>query len=156
MEDEESLESSALVSQFPDSVQAEIDDLLSDGVVSTSVVVGGILLASDELFRVEQLVVGSSPYFIDNGGFQVEEDSTGHVFSSSSFAEEGVEGVITASDGLVRGHLAIRLDTMLETVEFPAGITDLTSGLSKVDRDTLTLKSRVFHSKSLQNLEKNF
>ena len=140
MEDEESLESSALISQFPDSVQAEIDDLFSDGVVSTSVVVGGILLASDELFRMEQLVVGSSPHFIDNGGFQVEEDSTGNVFSGSSLAEEGVESVITTSDGLVRRHLAIRLDTMLKTVEFPAGITDLTSGLSKVDRDALTLK----------------
>ena len=141
MEDEESLESSTLISQFPDSVQAEIDDLFSDGVVSTSVVVGGILLASDELFRVEQLSISSSSYFIDNGGFQVKEDSTGNVFSCSSLAEEGVEGIITTSDGLVRGHLTIRLDTMLETVQFPAGITDLTSGLSKVDRDTLTLKN---------------
>ena len=101
MEDEESLKSSTLISQFPYSVQAEIDDLLSDGVVSTSVVVGGILLAGDELFRVEQLSIGSSPHFIDNGGFQVEEDSTGNVFSGSSLAEEGVEGVITTSDGLV-------------------------------------------------------
>ena len=140
MEDKESLESSALISQFPDPVQAEIYDLLSDGVVSTCVVVGGILLASDELFRVEQLVVGSSPHFINDGGLQVEEDSTGNVLSSSSLAEEGVEGIIATSDGLVRGHLTIRLDTVLETVEFPAGITDLTSGLSKVDRDTLTLK----------------
>ena len=141
MEDEESLESSALISQFPDSVQAEIDDLFSDGVVSTSVVVGGIFLASDELFRVEQLSISSSSYFIDNGGFQVKEDSTGNVFSGSSLAKEGVEGIITTSDGLVRGHLTIRLDTMLETVQFPAGITDLTSSLSKVDRDTLTLKN---------------
>ena len=44
VEDEESLESGTLVSQFPDSVQAEIDDLFSDGVVASSVVVGSIFL----------------------------------------------------------------------------------------------------------------
>ena len=144
MEDEEPLKTSTLVSQFPDSVQAEIDDLLSDGVVSTSVVVGGILLAGDELFRMEELPIRSSPHFIYNGGFQVEEDGTGNVFSGSGLAEEGVERVVTTSDGFVRGHLTIRLDTVLETVEFPAGITDLTSGLSEVDRDALTLKILLF------------
>ena len=91
MEDEESLETSALISQFPDSVQAKVNNLLADGVVTTSVVVGSILLSSDELFGVEELSVGSSPYFIDNGGFQVKEDGTGNVLASSSLAEEGVE-----------------------------------------------------------------
>ncbi len=60
VEDEESLETSALISQFPDPVKDKIDDLLSDGVVTTSVVVGSILLSSDELLRVEKLTVGSS------------------------------------------------------------------------------------------------
>ena len=59
MEDEESLESSALVSQLPDPVQDEIDDLLSDGVVATGVVVGSIFLSGNQLFGVEQLTVGS-------------------------------------------------------------------------------------------------
>ena len=53
VEDEESLETSTLISEFPDSVQTEIDDLLSNGVVTSSVVVGSILLSGDELFRVE-------------------------------------------------------------------------------------------------------
>ena len=144
MEDEESLETSALVSQFPDSVQAEVNNLFTDGVVTSSVVVGSILLARNKLFGVEELVVGSGPHFIDNGWFQVEEDSTGNVFASSSLAEEGVERIVTSSDGLVRGHLAIRLDTVLQTVEFPARISDLTSGLSKVNRDALTLKISEF------------
>ena len=59
MEDEESLKSSTLVSQFPDSVQDKVDNLFSDGVVATGVVVGRILLSGDQLFRVEQLAVGS-------------------------------------------------------------------------------------------------
>ena len=44
VEDKESLKSGTLVSQFPDSVQAEIDNLFSDGVVASSVVVGSIFL----------------------------------------------------------------------------------------------------------------
>ena len=43
-------------------------------------------------------------------------------FCSSNFSstgtglgEEGVEGIITTTDGFVGGHLAIRLDTVLET-----------------------------------------
>ena len=60
MKDEESLETSALISQLPDAVQDQVNNLLSDGVVTTGVVVGGILLASDELLGVEQLAVGAS------------------------------------------------------------------------------------------------
>ena len=61
------------------------------------------------------------------------------MLSSSSLAEESVEGVVSSTDGLVRGHLTVRLDAMLQAVEFPTGITDLDSSLSDVDRDTLTL-----------------
>ena len=62
------------------------------------------------------------------------------MLASSGLREEGVEGVISTSDGLVRGHLAIRLDSMLKAVQLPASITNLYSGLSKMDRDTLTLR----------------
>ncbi len=64
VEEQESLESSTLVSQFPDPVQDKVHDLLPDGVVTTSVVVSGILLASDKLLRVEQLTVGASAHLI--------------------------------------------------------------------------------------------
>ena len=61
------------------------------------------------------------------------------MLSSSGLAKEGVKGVISSTDSLVRRHLAVGLDTMLETVELPAGISDLNTGLSSVDRNTLTL-----------------
>ena len=54
--------------------------------------------------------------------------------------EESVERVISSPNSLVRGHLAIRLDAVLETVELPAGVTNLTAGLADVNGDTLTLK----------------
>jgi hypothetical protein len=41
VEDEETLETSALIGEFSDSVEAQVDDFLSDGVVSSGVVVGG-------------------------------------------------------------------------------------------------------------------
>jgi hypothetical protein len=62
------------------------------------------------------------------------------MFSSSCLTEKGVEGVITTSYSLVAWHLTIRLDTMLQTVQLPAGITNLDTGLTNVDRDTLTLE----------------
>ena len=64
VEDQEPLETSALIGKLTDPVEDQVDNLLSDGVVTTSVVVGSILLASDELFRVEELAVGASANLI--------------------------------------------------------------------------------------------
>ena len=61
MEDQESLEPGALVRQLPHPVQHQVDDLLADGVVPTSVVVRRVLLAGHQLLGVEQLAVGASP-----------------------------------------------------------------------------------------------
>jgi hypothetical protein len=60
------------------------------------------------------------------------------VFASSGFAEEGVEGIIAATDGLVGGHLAVGLDAVLKAVELPAGITYLNASLANVDADYFT------------------
>lgn len=59
VEDEESLEAGALVGQLAAPVQHQVDDLLADGVVAASVVIGCVLLASDQLLGVEQLAVGT-------------------------------------------------------------------------------------------------
>jgi len=101
--------------------------------VTTGEVVGGVFLSGDQLFGVEQLSVGSGSDFVNNGGFQIEENGSGDVLTSSSFTEEGVEGIVSSSDGLVRGHLSVRLDTVFETEEFPTGVTDLDTGLTNVN-----------------------
>ena len=82
---------------------------------------------------MEQLSVGSSSDFINNSWFQIEEDSSWDVLSSSGFREECVESIITTSDGLIRGHLTVRLDSVLKAEKFPAGVTNLDTGLSDVD-----------------------
>jgi hypothetical protein len=55
------------------------------------------------------------------------------VLSSTSLREEGVEGVVSSSNSLIRGHLTVRLDTVFETEEFPTGVTYLDTGLTNVD-----------------------
>ena len=117
------LETGTLISQLSDSVEDKVDDFLTNGVVTSGVVVGSIFFTSDQLFWVEELSVGTSTDFINNSWFQIDEDGTWDVFASTSFREKGVEGVITTTNGLVRWHLTVWLDTVFQAVKFPAGIT---------------------------------
>jgi len=133
VEDEESLESSTLVSELSDSVEAEIDDLLSDGVVTSGEVVSGIFLSGDKLLWMEELSVGTGSDLIDDSWLEIEEDGSWDVLASTSLREEGVEGIVSTSDGLIGWHLTVWLDSVLEAEELPAGVTDLDTGLSNVD-----------------------
>lgn len=110
------LESGALLRQLSDSVQNKVNNFLSNGVVAPGIIVSCIFLAGDELLGVEELPIGSHANLVDDGGFQVDKYGTGHVLASPGLGEERVEGVIATSKGLVRGHLAIRLDTMLKAI----------------------------------------
>jgi len=76
----------------------------------------------------------------DYSGLKVHEDSTWHVFARSGLAEERVERVVSSSYCLVARHLTIRLDAMLQTVQLPAGVAHLDSGLADMDADALTLQ----------------
>jgi len=50
---------------------------------------------------MEELSVGSGSDFINNGWFKIEHDGSWDVLSSTSLGEEGVESVITTTDGFV-------------------------------------------------------
>ena len=134
VEDEETLKTSALISKLSNSIEAKIDDLLTDSVVTSGEVVGSIFFTGDKLLGVEELSVGTSSNFIDNGRLEIEEDSAGNVLASTSLGEEGVEGIVTTTDGLIGWHLTIWLNSVLEAEKFPAGVTDLDTGLTDVDR----------------------
>jgi hypothetical protein len=90
-----------LIGELSDSVEAEIDDFFTDGVMSSGEVVGGVFFSRDELFWMEELSVSSGSDFIDDGWFEIEEDGSWDMLSSSGFGEEGVESIITTSDGFV-------------------------------------------------------
>ena len=112
MENQEALKTRALVSQFPNSVQDKINDLLANGIVTSGTVIGNIFFIGDKLRRVEELEVGASANLINDCGFQVCRHCPGHMLSSTCLAEEGVEGVISSPNSLVTWHLASRLDAV--------------------------------------------
>ena len=82
----------------------------------------------------------SLPAHTYNSRFQVHEYRSGHVLSASGLVEECVEGIVCV--GLGFGHFAIRLDTVLQTVQLPAGIAHLDTSLADMDGDTLTLEKK--------------
>jgi len=133
VENEETLKTSTLISKLSDSVETEIDDFFTNGVMSSGEVVSSVFFTRDQLFWMEELSVGTSSDFINNGWFEIEEHTSWDMFSSTSFTEEGVESIITTTNGLVRWHLSIRLDSVLKAEEFPTGITNLDTGLTDMD-----------------------
>ena len=87
---------------------------------------------------MEELSVGSGSDLIDNGWLEIEEDSSWDVLTGTSLGEEGVESVITTTDGFVGWHLTVRLDSVLEAEKLPAGVTDLDTALSDMDRNNFS------------------
>jgi len=130
VEDHEALETGAVVGQLADAVKHKVNNLFADGVVTTGVVVGSILLAGDELLGVVQLTVGASADLVAHAGLQINKHATGHVLASTSLGEKGVEGVVAATDGLVGGHLSVGLNSVLKAEKFPAGVSGLDTGLA--------------------------
>lgn len=88
------------------------------------------------------LIIFDVPIHTNNSGLQVNKDGPGNVLPSPSLAEEGCEGVIVTSDRLVARHLAVRLNSVFQAVEFPAGVPHLDTSLAHVDRDAFTLKGK--------------
>jgi len=113
VEAKESLESGTVVGQLTDSVKDKVDNLLTDGVMSTGVVIGGIFLSGDDLLRVVKLSVGTRSDFVTDGWLKIDVDGSWDVLSGTSFREKGVEGIVSTSDSLVGWHLTIRLDSVL-------------------------------------------
>lgn len=81
VEDEESLKARAVISDAADLIQNLIDELLSNGVVTTSVVIGSIFFASDHLLGMEEGTVGASADFVDHIGLKVAIDGTRDIFA---------------------------------------------------------------------------
>jgi len=79
------------------------------------------------------LSVSSGSNLINDGWLEIEEDGSWDVLSSTGLTEEGVESIITSTNGFVGWHLTIWLDSVLEAEELPAGVTNLDTGLTDVD-----------------------
>ena len=95
------METSALIGKLSDSVEAEINNFFTNCVMSSGEVVGSIFLSGDELFWMEELSVGSGSDLINDGWLKIEEDGSWDVLSGTSLGEEGVESIITTTNGFV-------------------------------------------------------
>jgi hypothetical protein len=91
MEDQESLKTGTVISKLSDSVKDQVNNLLTDGVVTTGIVIGGIFLTRDQLLRVVKLSVGTSSDLVKWSRLKIKEDSTRDVFAGTSLREKGVE-----------------------------------------------------------------
>lgn len=121
--------------------------------MTTSIVVGCILLAADQQLGVEQLSVVTGADLIDRAGVQVDEDGSGDVFAGTGLREDGIE-LAAVMEGLgIRIGAAILLETVLEevaaegvrdqyigymsrcqdNVQLPGTISELGSGLADVE-----------------------
>ena len=102
-----------MVGKFTDTIEGEVDDFFTNGVVTTGIVVSSIFFTVDELFWVPELTIGSGTDFINDGGLEIDHDGTGDVLAGSGFGEESVEGIIANTDGLIGWHLTIWLNSVL-------------------------------------------
>jgi hypothetical protein len=136
VENEETLEASAAIGNLADSLKGKIHKFLSDGVVTSGIVVGRIFLAREQLVRVEELSVGAISHFVHDGGFKINVDGTRDMLSTAGLGEEGTKGILFLGSGsLIRGTNSIGGNSMLQAVQLPAGVSELNTGLSNVNGD---------------------
>lgn len=93
-----------------------VNHLLANGVVTTRIVVGSILLATDELLRVEELAVATGTDLVDRGRVQVDEERTWHMFAAAGLGEESLEGTRVSNVLEIGIRTTVRAEPVLEKV----------------------------------------
>jgi hypothetical protein len=116
VEHNESLETRAIIGKLTDTVKNKVNNLLSNGVVTTGIVIGSVLLSRDQLLWMVDLAVSSSTNLINNSWLKIDENSTWNVLTCSSLGEECVKSIFGNSDALIARHLPIMKDSMLKAV----------------------------------------
>lgn len=81
VEDQETLKASAAIGDAANLIQDLVDQLLSDRVVATGVVVGCILLARNHLLGVEEASVGAGADLVDDVGLEIAVDGARNVLA---------------------------------------------------------------------------
>ena len=101
VEHQETLETAAVVCDTADLVEDLVDQLLADGVVTTRIVVGSVLLAGDHVFGVEKATIDSSADLVNNIRLKVAVDRSRNVFSIA--CAEGCQFWDPVQEGTERG-----------------------------------------------------
>jgi len=75
----------------PNLIQSAIQYLLSNGIVSSRIVIRRILLAADQKLRVKQLSVIASANLVNGTRVEIDKDRTGDVFARASLSEDSIK-----------------------------------------------------------------
>lgn len=84
--------------------------------MAAGIVVGGILLATDEKFRVEELAVATSSDLVNGRGVQIDEEGTGNVFATTGLREEGFVGAAIEDTFGIGIRATIKSEAVLKKV----------------------------------------
>lgn len=93
-----------------------VDHLLANGVVTTGVVVGGILLTTDQQLGVEEVAVFTSSDLVNGRGVEIDEQRSRNMLAAAGLGEEGLERTRVTNIGSVRVGSTIGAETVLEEV----------------------------------------
>jgi hypothetical protein len=99
--------------------------------MTTSVVVGGIFLAVDDLLRMVQVLVRSGADLVAHTGFQIHVDGPWHMLTRRRFRKERVEGIVRNAMGQIAAHDSGRINAVLQAIKLPALVSGLQKGTSK-------------------------
>ena len=67
----------------------------TNGIMSSGIIVSGIFFARHQLLRMEQLAIGSSSHFVDDGRLQIHKNGSRNMFTSSSLGEKCAERIVS-------------------------------------------------------------
>lgn len=91
-----------------------VDDILANGVVSSSIIVRCIFFAVDQEFWVEQVAISAMADFVDWRRFKVNKDGSGYVFASAGFGKERLVSTSITQIFGIRTWVAIWLQALLQ------------------------------------------
>ena len=97
VEDQETLETNTVIGNAADLVENALNELLADGVVTTGVVVGSILLSGDHHLGVEKVAVGTGADLVDDIGLEIAVDGTRNILALTYDQKHVVSGAVVVS-----------------------------------------------------------
>jgi hypothetical protein len=133
MENKESLKCGTVISLLTDLVQYLVDDILSNGVVTTSVVICSIFLSRDDGLWVIKSSVVSSTDRVSNSRLKIYHNSARNVLSTLGLSEESIVRRVFNSSTVISWNESILSNSVLEAVKLPTGVTYCKTSLSNVN-----------------------
>ena len=84
--------------------------------MTTSIVVGSILLAADQQLGVEKVAVFAGSDLVDGRGVQIDEDGSRNMLAAAGLGEEGLERTGVTNIGSIGVRSTIGAEAVLEKV----------------------------------------